>query len=72
MFVELDNKKFVLVLFGGISCCLLFRATTMAYGSSQARGRIGAAAASLRHNHSNARSEPGLQPMLQLVATLDA
>ena len=30
----------------------------MAYGSSQARGRIGAAGAS--HNHSNARSEPHL------------
>ena len=35
---------------------LLFRATPAAYGSSQARGRIGAAAASLCH--SNAGSEP--------------
>ena len=30
----------------------------MAYGSSQARDRIGAIAANLRHSHSNARSEP--------------
>lgn len=35
---------------------LLFRATPVAYGSSQARGRIGAAAAGLCHSHSNARS----------------
>ena len=31
----------------------LFRAALMAYGSSQARGQIGATAASLRHSHSN-------------------
>ena len=36
---------------------LLFRATPVAYGSSQARCPIRAAAASLRHSHSNARSE---------------
>ena len=41
----------------------------MAYGSSQARGRIGAVAAGLRHSHSNARSEPSLQPTPQLMAT---
>ena len=41
---------------------LLFRATGMAYGSSQARGQMGAAAASLCHSHSSARSEPRLQP----------
>ena len=32
----------------------LFRATLVAYGSSQARGEIGAAAARLHHSHSNA------------------
>ena len=37
------------------------------YGNSQARGPIGAAAASPHHNHSNARSEPRLRP--QLMAT---
>ena len=35
---------------------LLFRAVPVTYGSSQARGQIRAAAASLHHSHSNARS----------------
>ena len=35
----------------------------MAYGSSQARGQIGAAAASLCHSHSNAVSELRLRPL---------
>ena len=39
---------------------LLFMATPMAYGSSQARGQIEIAAASLCHNHSNTGSEPRL------------
>ena len=34
----------------------LFRAAYVAYGGSQARGRIGAAASSLHHSHSNSRS----------------
>ena len=38
----------------------LFRATPEAYESFQARGRIGATAASLHHSYSNARSEPHL------------
>ena len=46
-------------------------AAPAAYGSSQARGGIGAAAASLHHSHSNARSEPNLRRMLQLAAMLD-
>ena len=36
---------------------LLFKAAFMAYRSSQARGQTGAAAASLHHSHSNARSK---------------
>ena len=40
----------------------LFRAVPGAYGGSQARGLIGAVAASLCHCHSNARSELRLQP----------
>ena len=36
---------------------LLFRAAPAAYGGSQARNRIGATAAGLRHSHSNAISE---------------
>ena len=39
----------------------LFRATPSAYGSSQVRGQIGAAAAGLHHSHSNAESEPHLR-----------
>ena len=38
----------------------LFRAALMAYGGSQARGRIGAVAASLHHSHGNVGSEPRL------------
>ena len=39
----------------------LFRAVAMAYGGSQARGLIGAAATGLHHSHSNAGSKPHLQ-----------
>ena len=38
--------------------CLLFRATSTAYGGSQARGQIRATAASLYHSLSNTRSKP--------------
>ena len=38
------------------------------HGSSQARGPIGATAASLGHSHSNAGSEPHLLPKPQLMA----
>ena len=38
----------------------LFRATHVAYGGSQARGRITATGASLLHSHSHTRSEPHL------------
>ena len=41
------------------------------YGGSQARGQIRAAAAGLRQSHSNAGSEPSLQPTSQLTATPD-
>ena len=49
----------------------LFRATAAAYGGSQARGPIGAAAANLRQSHSNAISEPHLRRTPQLTAALD-
>ena len=45
---------FVFVFFSFFS---LFRAAPAAYGSSQAKGQIGASAASLHHSHSNAGSE---------------
>ena len=43
----------------------LFKATPEAYGNSQARGPVRAAAASLCHSHSNSRSEPCLRPTPQ-------
>ena len=46
----------------------LFRATLAAYASSQARGQIGATAASLCHSHSNMESEPRLRPTLNLCS----
>ena len=46
-----------------------FRAVPVACGGSQARGQIRAAAASLRHSHSNARSERCLRPAPQLKTT---
>ena len=46
-------------------------AAPAAYGGSQARGRIGAVATSLRQSHSNVGSEPRLQPTPQLTATPD-
>ena len=48
-----------------------FMATPAAYGRSQARGWIGAAAAGLHHSPSNVGSQPCLQPTPQLMATLD-
>ena len=49
----------------------LFRATTMAYGDSQARGQIRAVATGLCHSNSNARSKPQPWPVQQLAAMLD-
>ena len=62
----------------GTFCCrclllflfLLLRATLVAYGTSQARGQIRAAAASLHHKHSNLGSKLCLQTTPQLTATL--
>ena len=50
---------------------LFLWAAPMAYGSSQARGRIGGVATGLRQSHSNMGSEPHLQPTPQLMATPD-
>ena len=47
------------------------RAAPAACGGSQARGLIGAVAASLYQSHGNTRSEPRLQPTPQLAATPD-
>ena len=50
---------------------LLFRATPMAYASSQARGQIGASAAGLCHNNSTVGSKMHLRPTPQLMAMPD-
>ena len=49
----------------------LFRAAPVAYKSSQARGQIGAVAASQHHSHSNSGSKEHLRTTPQLRATLD-
>ena len=49
--------KYSLFLF--LFLFLLFRATLMAYGSSQARAQIRATAACLHHRRGNALSKPG-------------
>ena len=51
--------------------CLFLRAAPTAYGGSQARGGMRAVAAVLHHSHSNAGSEPPLQPTPQLTAMPD-
>ena len=62
-------KGFLLLLF--LFVFLLFRAAPKAYGGSQARGPIGAAATGLHHSHSNKGSEPRLRPTSQLTAMPD-
>ena len=49
---------------------LLFRAPPVAFGSSQARGQIGAAAG-LHHSHSNMESKLHLWPTPQVMAMPD-
>ena len=54
--------------------CFFFfflRASSVAYGGSQARGQMRAVVAGLSHSHSNARSELCLWPAPQLTATAD-
>ena len=53
------------------ACVCLLRATPTAYGGSQARGLIGAVAASLCHSHSNVRSEWCLRLTPQLMGMSD-
>ena len=50
----------------------LFRAAPTAYGSSQTRDPIGAAAAGLHHSHCNPESKPQLRPMTRLAGTMDS
>ena len=66
IFVYLVEFFFVVVVVVAI-----YWAAPVAYGGSQARGRIGAVATGLHQIHSNAGSEPRLQPTPQLTATPD-
>ena len=59
-FLVLQRQLLFILLF--IYFSVFFRATSTAYGDSQARGLIGAVATSLRQSHSNAGSKPRLQP----------
>ena len=60
---------FLYLIFFFVFC--FFRAVPPAYGSSQARGQIGAAAAGHRHSDSHTGSKACLQPTPQLMATPD-
>ena len=62
---------FFFLIFIYLFILLVFRASPVAYGGSQARGLIGTTAASLRHSHSKAGSKPRLWPTPQLTATPD-
>jgi len=66
-----ECQNILLFLFFIFLLFVLFRAAPAAYGGSQARGLIGATAASLRHSHSNTRSKPRLRPTPQLTARPD-
>ena len=65
--LKLLDRQLLIILSERLFVCL-FRATSEAHGGSQARGSIGATAASLHHSHSNARSKLCLQPAPQLTA----
>ena len=71
----LDMKLSILDLQWAVGLVLfvfcLFRAALSACEGSQARGLIGAVAAGLHQSHSNAGSEPRLQPKPQLTAMPD-
>ena len=50
---------------------VFFMAAPMAYGNSQARGQIGAAATGLHCNLSNTGSKTPLRPTVRLAAAQD-
>jgi len=73
LWLNLLGLLYFIYLFIYLFFCLfaISWAAPAAYGDSQARGRIGAVATGLRQSHSNAGSEPRLQPTPQLTATPD-
>ena len=54
------DQDCLVCLFLSFSLSFFFRAAPAAHGGSQARGQIGATAASLHHSHSSTGSEPHL------------
>ena len=68
MLLNSFNVFYLFIYFGLFAFSM---ATSEAYGGSQARDRIGAVATGLRQSHSNAGSEPRLQPTPQLTAMPD-
>ena len=72
MFINFILFYFNLFYFILFFCLFAFsRATPEAYGGSQARGPIRAAAAGLCQSHSKVGSEPRLRPTPQLTAAPD-
>ena len=61
-YFSFDVTKSICLVFRELFFFFAFRAAPTAYGVSQARGRIRATAAGLRHSHSHARSKPRLRP----------
>ena len=68
---EMKTKKGNVFWFFFFGLFAISWAAPTACGDSQAGGRIRAVATSRRQSHSNARSEPRLQPTPQLIAMLD-
>ena len=67
----INLPQFLIIFFPLVVIVAISWAPPAAYGGSQARGPIGAVATGLRQSHSNAGSEPRLQPTPQLTATPD-
>ena len=66
---ELERSLLIYQMLIIIILILLFRAAPAAYGSSHARGGMGATAASLHHSHSKIGSELCLRPTPQLTVS---
>ena len=67
LIIMLNSRNFLPLFFFFFG---LFSTAPAAHGGSQARGQIGAVAASLHHSHHNTRSELCLLPTPQFIATL--
>ena len=64
-------KKFLTKKLINLKKTQFFLGPLLAYRNSQARGPMGAAAASLHHSHTNMGSQSHLPPTLWLAATQD-